>query len=133
MRISCFALALILALCNPTSAQESQRLSFYPANEAMLQNYSAEFPSIGASYSFMRSQIMQESTERLLRDSPAAPGTFEMLVYMERWQQAAVVLHRLIQSAPSLLERPFELLLSRNPFRSRSKADGDVPLPALIA
>ncbi len=132
MRICGLAIALVFTLCNPSRAQQSLRLSFYPANEAVLQNYSAEFPPIGAAYSVMRSQVMADHTARLLRDAPAGPETFEMLVYMERWQQAAVVLGRLIQSAPSQLARPFELLLSRKALRLSRRGDGDDPVPGLI-
>jgi TolA-binding protein len=133
MRTCGFALALVLGLCDSSRAQQSLRLSFYPANESVLQNYSAEFPPIGAVYALMRSQVMADYAARLLRDAPAGPETFEMLVYLERRQQAADVLHRIIQSAPAQMERPFELLLSRNLFRSGGGGDGANPLPELIA
>jgi hypothetical protein len=51
---------LVLALSNSRRAQQSLRLSFYPANDFVLQNHSPEFPPIGAAYSFMRSQVMAE-------------------------------------------------------------------------
>ena len=133
MRTGCIALVLVFAFCGTTRAQQSTRMTFYPANEAVLQNYSAEFPPIGAGYFYMRSQLMADYTARMLNDAPAAPETFEMLVYMERWEQAAAVLRRIIQSAPPQLERPLAVLLSRSPlWRSSSKRDGTDPMAGLI-
>ena len=126
------ALALVAGV-GDAAAQQSLGRSFHPANERVLQNYSAEFPPVGPSYGSMRFGLFQDHTERLLREAPDAPETFEMLVYGERPDQAADVLRRLIPTRPGDIAWSFDLLWRRNVFRTLAAAGREDPLPDLIA
>jgi tetratricopeptide (TPR) repeat protein len=104
-----------------------------PANELVLQNYSAEFPPIGPPYSSMRSGVMANQLTQLLQQSPDAPETFEMLVYMERPAEAAAALRRMIQRDPGRLAWAFDVLRIRNFARGPLANLADVPWPELFA
>jgi TolA-binding protein len=100
-----------------------------PANELIIQNYSPEFPPLGAAYATIRFQFLADHTARLLKEAPGAPETLDMLVLMDRPSDAAEVLRRMIRDIPEESAWAFELLGTRNVFRSL-EATG--PLPQLI-
>jgi hypothetical protein len=54
----------------------------------------------------MRGGVMEAHAARLLAEAPAAPETFEMFVYLERPEETAEVLRRLIQTKPAQMASP---------------------------
>src|SRR5688572_19197579 len=127
------ALAVTAVLLDSAPAGAQLRPAFLPANELVLQNYSAEFPPIGPPYSSMRRGLLANHLTQLLQQSPDAPETFEMLVYMERPAAAAEALRRMVQSNPGRLAWAFDLLRSRNFARGPIASVADVPWPELFA
>jgi tetratricopeptide (TPR) repeat protein len=135
------ALGIVIALGigAPVFAQQALAPGFLPANEQQLQNYSAEFPPLGASYSSMRPELLANHMARQLREMPDAPETFETVVLMERADLAAQVLGRLIRDRPEQAAWAFEVLARRNIFRYPTPTSGLTqppagnPLPGLVA
>jgi tetratricopeptide (TPR) repeat protein len=123
----------------PAFAQLSLAPGFLPANELALQNYSAEFPPIGVSYSSMRPALLADYMARQLREMPNALETFETAVLMERADLAADALGRIIRDRPEDAAWAFDVLARRNIFRYNvgipdvARPGVENPLPALIA
>jgi outer membrane protein assembly factor BamD (BamD/ComL family) len=112
-------LGIVLGLaisCAPALAQQALAPGFLPTNELQLQNYSAEFPPIGAAYSTMRPELLANYMARQLREMPNAPETFETLLLMERPDLAAAALGRIIRDSPEEAAWAFGLLAGRNMF-----------------
>jgi hypothetical protein len=132
-RLAPFVLFVACATAGSAAAQLTLQPTFLPANEMVMQNYSPEFPPIGAMYAYARAQRMAEHTALLLRDAPASPEAFEMAVYMEQSDQALDVLRRVIQTALLQMARAFELLNVRPQIVGRVVGSGVTdPLPGLI-
>jgi TolA-binding protein len=124
----------------PARAQMSLAQGFLPANEIALQDYSAEFPPIGPTYSTTtRSWVLRTYLERLLKEAPDAPETFETLVQVERAAglnrnptAVAAALRRMIQNQPERLAWAFGVLSPRRTVDDPFAFGADDPLPQLI-
>jgi tetratricopeptide (TPR) repeat protein len=122
-----------LSLATEAAAQQSLQTTFLPGNQAILQNYSSEFPPLGPEFSSVRGRLMVSRAEQLLRDVPASPEAFELLVYLERPREAADLLRRIIQTNPAAMARAFELIWSSGVLRGPDLDSGTDPLPELLA
>ena len=70
-----------IAICAvPASAQQPLPPGFLPVQ---LENYSAEFPPLGPSYSLMRPGLLADYMARQLREMPDALETLETVLLME--------------------------------------------------
>ena len=124
---------------DPAFAQQALTPGFLPANELQLQNYSAEFPPLGASYSWTRPDVLASYMARQLRDMPDALETFETVVLMERADLVAQALGRIIRDRPEEAASAFGILARRNIFRypagplALSEPPPENPLPGLVA
>ena len=140
--VAAAVVAAELALAGaPAWAQLSLARGFLPANQIALQNYSAEFPPIGPVYSTTRSWLLATYADRLLKEAPGAPETFEALILLERPADATATLRRMIQDRPEQLAWAFTLLRNPNAYRTLSPtafgtpfaAAPEDPMPGLIA
>jgi tetratricopeptide (TPR) repeat protein len=131
-------IVLTLVICAvPASAQQPLPRGVLPVE---LQNYSAEFPPLGPSYSLMRTGLLADYMARQLREMPDAVETLDTVLLMDRADLAADVLGRIIRDRPERAAEAFGLVARRSIFRFVTGLQGPTqtraeegPLPALIA
>jgi tetratricopeptide (TPR) repeat protein len=106
--------AVLLSVTLATRPVSAQSMLSRLPDDSILQNFSAEFPPNGIGRGYPHRDILTAYAERLLREAPDALDTFEVLLSLERADEAADTLRRKIDARSPDLVRAVELAAATN-------------------